>query len=231
MASEAPATETVSSEITAPVPNTKKRPVVAVFCGAHSGTSPAHLEAARSLAHVLHAHNACLVYGGGTTGLMGEIAKTFVALSGPESCHGILPAPLLGFERQARGEEDERVFGPTTVVDTMHARKAMMVKEVVEGGPGSGFVALSGGFGTLDELFEVTTWNQLGIHGVGVVVFNVAGYFDGVMRFVADAVAAGFVSEANQGILVQARDAEEVMRRLMGYQLSEGRLRLEWSQK
>ena len=107
----------------------------------------------------------------------------------------------------------------------------MMAREVIEGGPGSGFVALSGGFGTLEELMEMITWNQLGIHMKGVVCFNVEGYWDGLISWVKTAVTAGFVTPGNAGILVEALDAEEVVRELKEYRVSEDRFRLDWSQK
>ncbi|KAF2016717.1 hypothetical protein BU24DRAFT_208278 [Aaosphaeria arxii CBS 175.79] len=213
-----------------------RRPVVCVFCGASSGTSPAHLAAARSLAQHLHASGLSLVYGGGTVGLMGEVARTLVSLSGPSSVHGIIPEPLVKYEQKdalnASGHSiDESVYGRTTVVKDMHTRKQMMAKEVIEGGPGGGFVALSGGYGTLEELMEVTTWNQLGIHDMPVVVYNVEGYWDGLLRWVGDAVAHGFVKEGARGILKEARSAEEVVRGLGEYKSAEGRFNLTWEQQ
>ena len=100
---------------------------------------------------------------------MGEVAKTLVSLSGPDSVHGIIPRALLRFERNyvENGAEvdpksviDEETFGRMTAVETMHVRKQMMADEVTQGGPGSGFVALSGGYGTLEEIIENVTWNQ-----------------------------------------------------------------------
>ncbi|KAL8707153.1 MAG: hypothetical protein Q9220_007765 [cf. Caloplaca sp. 1 TL-2023] len=221
-----------SSEVPPPSPNKTKGPVVCVFCGASPGTSPAHTLAARSLARAFHTHKISLVYGGGTIGLMGEIARTLTSLSGPSSVHGIMPEALLSLEtHKAGGAIDENVYGRTTIVADMHTRKHMMAKEVIEGGPGSGFVALSGGYGTLEELMEVVTWNQLGIHGRGVVCFNVEGYYDGLLAWVKTAVGAGFVAEGNKGILVEATDAEEVVRQLREYRVSEDRFRLDWSQK
>ncbi|KAL8848338.1 MAG: hypothetical protein Q9221_006641 [Calogaya cf. arnoldii] len=210
-----------------PSVNTPTGPVIAVFCGASSGTSPAHLEAARSLAHAIHANNATLVYGAGTTGIMGEIAKTLVSLSGPQSVHGVIPQSLLGIERR----EDELEFGTKIVVQTMHERKALMGQKVRDGGPGSGFVALSGGYGTLEELFEMITWNQLGIHGKGIVVYNVEGYYDGLLSWVRSSVTGGFITPGNAGIMVEALDAEEVIKQLKEYQLSEDRLKLNWDEK
>ena len=212
-------------------------------CGSSKGTSDTHLEAARALAHAFAKHNISLVYGGGTGGIMGEIAKTLVTLSGPESVHGIIPEALIAFEQAGRpgtdgataskapSANDEAIFGRTTVVRDMHSRKQLMAEEVMAGGPGSGFVALSGGFGTLEELMEMTTWNQLGIHSNGVVVFNVDGYYDGIIQWVKTAVGAGFIAPPNAGILVEALDAEEVVRQLKEYRVSKHRLDLDWTQK
>jgi len=105
---------------------------------------------------------------------MGELAKTLVSLSGPGSVHGIIPEALIRHEQQGITPAMSD-FGKTTVVPDMHQRKALMAKEVMAGAPGSGFVALPGGYGTMEELLEVTTWNQLGIHAKGVVVYNVEG--------------------------------------------------------
>jgi uncharacterized protein (TIGR00730 family) len=157
-----------------PPSNLNKPTTICVFCGAKPGSSPAYLAAARSLAHVLHEHNIHLVYGGGTVGIMGELARTLVSLSGPMAVHGIIPTALVSLERQGKAP-DENLYGRTTVVPDMHTRKRMMAQEVVDGGPGGGFVALPGGFGTIEELMEAVTWNQLGIHDRGICIFNVEG--------------------------------------------------------
>jgi uncharacterized protein (TIGR00730 family) len=207
-------------------------------CGASSGTSPAHLAAARALAHVLHNNNIHLVYGGGTVGLMGEVAKTLVSLSGPDSVHGIIPQPLIRFEQNHDPDStdpnahsiDSSIYGKTTVVKDMHTRKKMMAQVVIDGGPGGGFVALSGGYGTLEELMEITTWNQLGIHSMPVIVFNVEGYWNGLIDWVKTAVSSGFIGPTNAGILVEALTAEEVLTQLKEYQNAEGRFNLTWDQ-
>jgi uncharacterized protein (TIGR00730 family) len=231
---------------------------ICVFCGASPGTSPAHMvvlpspthsivrsfyintnatkqEAARSLAHVFAAHNVSLVYGGGTVGLMGEIARTLVSLSGPDSVHGIIPAPLVKYERGPDSDialdgaiPEYKTYGKTTVVKDMHTRKQMMAQEVLAGASGSGFVALSGGYGTLEELMEVVTWNQLGIHNRGVVVYNVEGYWDGLLSWVKGSVEAGFVGKGNQEIIQEARSAEGAVRALSEYRVAPGRFKLEW---
>lgn len=203
---------------------------------------------ARSLAQHMASQNISLVYGGGTVGLMGEIARTLVSLAGPTSVHGIIPAPLVKYERgpdsdaiaehsrengagapeNGSGLPEYTVYGKTTVVKDMHTRKSMMAQEVLAGGPGSGFIALSGGYGTLEELMEVVTWNQLGIHNRGVVVLNVEGYWDGLMSWIKNSVAAGFVGEGNKGIVVDAKTAEEAVKALREYKLTVGRFKLEW---
>ncbi|KAF2419896.1 lysine decarboxylase-like protein-like protein [Tothia fuscella] len=213
--------------VVSPDEKKNRNPVVCVFCGASSGNSPTHLEAARSLAQALHSRNATLVYGGGTMGMMGEIAKTLVSLSGPQSVHGIIPGALVKFEQDGSAIE-ESIYGKTTVVNDMHTRKHMMAEAVYAGGEGSGFVALSGGYGTLEELMEVTTWNQLGIHGRGVVVYNIEGYWDGLFQWVRTACKAGFIKGENGQIMVEAKSAEEVVRALFEYKNSKERLNLEW---
>ncbi|KAF2097308.1 lysine decarboxylase-like protein-like protein [Rhizodiscina lignyota] len=217
----------------------KQGPVVCVFCGAKDGSSPVHLAAARDLADAFHKNNINLVYGGGTVGIMGELAKTLVSLSGPESVHGIIPAALMRYEQgwdasdpdNAGKAIDEKIFGRTTVVPDMHTRKQMMAKEVISGGPGGGFVALSGGYGTMEELMEVTTWNQLGIHDKGVVVFNVEGYWDGLISWVKTAVNQGFIASNNANILVEALTANDVVSFLKNYKNAEGRFDLDWTKE
>ena len=168
---------------------------------------------------------------------MGEIARTLVSLSGVEAVLGIIPEALIKYEQEgasatdAKNTIDEKVYGRTTVVPDMHTRKQLMAKKVMEGGPGSGFVALSGGFGTLEELMEVITWNQLGIHSKGVVVFNVEGYYNGLLQWVRTAVSAGFIAPGNAGILVEALCADEVVNQLRDYKVSEDRMKLDWDQK
>ncbi len=187
---------------------------------------------------------------------MGEIARSLVALSGPSSVHGIIPAPLvkvlipplslLVFEPVLTSHKYERgpdstpletssgslpsytTYGYTTVVKDMHTRKSLMAQEVLSGGPGSGFIALPGGYGTLEELMEVVTWNQLGIHNRGLVVLNVEGYWDGLLSWIRGSVEAGFVGVKNQGIIKEAKSAEEAVQQLRQYENAEGRFKLEW---
>lgn len=211
-------------------------------CGSSPGLSPSHLTAAISLAHALHTANATLIYGGGTSGLMGTLASTLVSLSGPNSVHGIIPRALMSFEASApipstlsNADAASHVsfekFGRTTVVDDMHERKALMASAVRKGGKGSGFVGLSGGFGTLEEVMEMTTWCQLGILDVGVVLFDVGGYWEGVVEWVGRAIREGFVKESCRALLGCEREAEGVLRALSEYEGCEGRLKLKWEEK
>ena len=212
-----------------------KPAVVCVFCGSSPGKSPAHTEAAKSLGRALHEHNINLVYGAGTKGLMGEVARTLVALSGPEAVHGIIPKALMKFEQEGQvdlesaAKLNEGIYGRTTVVPTMHLRKQMMAKEVIEGGPGSGFIALTGGLGTLEELAEMATWNQLGIHQQGIVMLNVEGFCDPLIEWTKHAVTNGFISPGNGDIIVEARSAEECVLALKNYKVASGRLNLDVS--
>lgn len=209
-------------------------------CGASPGNGDSHLAAAEALGQALHKRNAHLVYGGGTVGIMGKVAATLVALSGPDSVHGVIPRALVAKEapdavRSGVSNEElaaiigEGKTGRCTVVNDMHERKALMAKLVDAGAHGSGFVALSGGFGTMEEVMEVTTWNQLGIHAKPIILFNVDGYWDGILKWINDAVAAGFITEPNSKILLSGNSVEEVMKALVGYQTSSDRLNLDWS--
>lgn len=215
------------------------------------------METARSLAHEFHKHGVHLVYGGGTGGLMGEMARTLVSLSGPQAVYGVIPRALVkvepGYDKEqgsapnattmtaAKTHErilrdrdvtvlEESEYGTTAIVEDMHSRKQLMARKVLEGGPGSGFVSLAGGFGTIEEVMEMTTWNQLGIHRVGIVLLNVNGYWDGLLAWVRTAVDEGYISPENGKILVEAKDVREVWPKLVGYKASNGRFNLNWGQ-
>ncbi|RYC54040.1 hypothetical protein CHU98_g12169, partial [Xylaria longipes] len=206
---------------------------ICVYCGSSAGKNPKHIEAARALGKVMAEKNIELVYGGGTVGLMGEVAKTIVSINGPSAVHGIIPEALVKWERDdtyaakkdANGYHvpEERVYGRTTVVKDMHTRKRMMAQEVLEGGPGSGFIALSGGFGTMEELLETATWNQLGIHSRGVCVLNIDGFYDGLLDWIRKAVEEQFLKPGNAGIIVTATDAEGAIEALRNYKVSDAR--------
>jgi uncharacterized protein (TIGR00730 family) len=233
------------------VPRTK----ICVYCGSSPGYSPSHIEAARRLAEVMAERNIQLgkvsprtasriltkpnkVYGGGTVGLMGEIAKTIVALAGPDAAHGIIPKALLRYECDDRAPSvkegdlnipDPNIYGRTIVVKDMHTRKRMMAEEVFSGGPGSGFIALPGGFGTVEEVLETVTWIQLGIHDRGVCLFNVDGFFGGILEYIQQAKEEGFIHNTNAGILWSVSSAEAAVDALRHYKVPDSVLRIEWS--
>ncbi|RBA14972.1 hypothetical protein FPRO05_13188 [Fusarium proliferatum] len=192
--------------------NGAKPRVLCIFGGSSSGNEPAHIEAAKSLGRVCHENNIKLVYGGGTTGVMGAIASTLVELSGPDAVHGIIPEALLKYETKELGRHPKDPtyarYGKRTVVQDMHTRKRLMIQEVIDGGEGSGFVALSGGYGTLEELFEVTTWHQLGVHDRGVCLLNTGGFFDGLVDWLANVVQKGFIGLEDAAILNIASTAD-----------------------
>ncbi|KAG7289031.1 hypothetical protein NEMBOFW57_005392 [Staphylotrichum longicolle] len=237
-------TSTPFSEPRIATPSTAatQRTKICVYCGSSAGTKPEHVEAARALARAMAANNIALVYGGGTVGLMGEVAKTLVALSGPDAVHGIIPEALVRYERDptytskqlngATGTHmavpEEAVFGRTTIVKDMHTRKRLMAQEVIEGGPGSGFIALSGGYGTIEELFETATWNQLGIHNKGICVLNINGFYDGILAWINKSVEEGFIHGANKFILAEAKTADEAITALREYKVSEAVYKLSW---
>lgn len=223
------------------------------------------MQAAKDLARAFHEQNVQLVYGGGTMGIMGQIARELVRLSGPEAVHGIIPKALIKIEpgyqqlqdgkpatdgkpniktQEGAGKTAERVvkadkrteiieaeYGITTIVPDMHTRKRLMATKVLEGGPGSGFVAMAGGFGTIEEVMEMTTWNQLGIHKVGIVLLNTEGYWDGVLAWIKNAVKEGFISSANGGILVDVHEVKDVLPKLRDYQTSADRFQLTWGEE
>jgi uncharacterized protein (TIGR00730 family) len=220
--------------------NGHARTKICVYCGASAGASPAHIEAARELGRVMAANNIDLVYGGGTVGLMGEVAKTIVAINGPKAVHGIIPEALVKYERDGTYQTvnsnnqvvpDREVYGMTTVVEDMHTRKKLMAEEVFSGGPGSGFIGLSGGFGTVEEIFETTTWNQLGIHSQGIVLLNIEGYWDGIIQWMDRAAEEGFVKPANKDILVTSNTPEGAIKALREYKVSGSIYQLQWGKQ
>lgn len=147
-----------------------------------------------------------LVYGGGTVGLMGVIAHEIAEGLGPNRVLGVIPKAL------TPREISSDMIGDTRVVDDMHERKAMMARHA------DAFIAMPGGFGTLEELMEVITWQQLGFHEKPIGLYNVEGFFDPLISFFRHAVGEGFVSRGNVDNLVVSDDAEDLMDRLSGWQ-------------
>ena len=173
---------------------------IAVYCGASFGADPKYADAARALAQVLVAHNIGLVYGGGNVGLMGVIADEVLRLGGEAT--GVIPRALV--EREVGHAGLTRIF----VVKDMHERKAMMAEL------SDGFIAMPGGMGTLEELFEMLTWSQLGIHAKPVGVLNVGGFYDGLVSFLGHLQGEGFVRAEHAGLMMVEATPEAIVRRL-----------------
>lgn len=171
------------------------------------GRDPAHGVAARDFGHRLAARGIGLVYGGGSVGLMGELAAAVHEAGGEVT--GIIPEAL-----QAR-EGVGRTFGTVHVVDTMHRRKAMMAELA------DGFVALPGGIGTFEELFEAWTWAQLGYHDKPCGLLDVAGFYGGMAAFLDHVAAEGFLQPAHREMLLVERDAERLIDRMLAYRAPE----------
>ncbi|RPB20808.1 hypothetical protein L211DRAFT_863204 [Terfezia boudieri ATCC MYA-4762] len=200
---------------------TKSAFTVCVFCGSSPGKGPTFVQAAKDLAGILAENSWHLVYGGGTVGLMGVVSSTLISLSGPSTVLGVVPAALMDKEQEGI-IPPETEFGKTIVVRDMHTRKAIMAKQA------DAFVALPGGFGTLDELFEIVTWNQLGIHDKPIVLLNINGFYDGLLKWINKAIESGFVDKGNRDILVEAKSADEVEKKIKNYRVASGRYILDW---
>jgi uncharacterized protein (TIGR00730 family) len=163
---------------------------VCVFCGSAAGANPAYAGAARELGRGLAARGLGLVYGGGRVGLMGEVATAALAAGG--EVLGVIPHAL-AHKEIALTECTELV-----VVDTMHARKALMADR------SDAFVALPGGFGTCDELFEILTWAQLGIHSKPVALLNVNGFFTPLLAWLDRVVSEGLLKPKHRELVLVA---------------------------
>ena len=170
---------------------------VCVFCGSNGGADPAYLAAAEAVGTGLARRGIRIVYGGGRVGLMGALADSARAAGG--EVVGVMPQALVDREIGHTGIDDLRV------VDTMHERKALMVEL------SDAFVALPGGIGTLEELFEVYTWAQLGIHAKPLALLDVAGYYEPLAAFLDHAVAQRFLRAETRGMLAVADSIEGVL--------------------
>jgi uncharacterized protein (TIGR00730 family) len=175
-----------------------------VYCGSSTGRRPAYREAARGLATLCGQRGIRLVYGGGRIGLMGELADA--ALAAGAAVTGVIPRALAEQELAHEGVTE------LIVTESMHARKQIMAER------SDAFVALPGGIGTLDELFEVWTWTQLGFQGKPCGLLNVEGYFDGLLRFLEHAVGEGFLQGVHRRIASVATEPEALLAALEGYQ-------------
>jgi uncharacterized protein (TIGR00730 family) len=176
---------------------------VCVFCGSNAGIRPEYGIAAQGLATVLARRGLGLVYGGGKVGLMGLLADSMLEAGG--EVIGVIPQSLVAKEVAHHGVSELRV------VDTMHQRKALM-NELSDA-----FIALPGGFGTLDEFFEILTWSQLGIHGKPSGLLNVSGYFDSLLAMLDHAVSERFLRPAHRELVITDSDADSLLQRLTSF--------------
>ena len=174
---------------------------VCVYCGSRPGELPAYAEAARHVGSEIGRRGWQLVYGGGRAGLMGEVADA--ALAAGASAVGVIPESLMGRELGHRGLTELHV------VQTMHERKTMMAER------SDAFVALPGGIGTFEELFEVWTWRQLGYHVKPLGLLNVAGYYDSLLGFLTHSREQGFMTTAQTDLLHVDTDAPALLQRLV----------------
>jgi len=176
---------------------------VCVFCGSNAGIRPEYGIAAQGLASVLARRGLGLVYGGGNVGLMGLLADSMLQAGG--EVIGVIPQTLVAKEVAHRGVTALRI------VDTMHQRKALM-NELSDA-----FIALPGGFGTLDEFFEILTWSQLGIHGKPSGLLNVSGFYDSLLAMLDHAVNERFLRPAHRELVIADIDADSLVQRLAAF--------------
>lgn len=169
---------------------------ICVYCGSRSGLNPAYAAAAAQVGHWIGSHGGQLVYGGGKSGLMGIVADA--ALQSGARVVGVIPKALVEKEWAHQGCTE------LYIVDTMHDRKRMMAERA------DAFLALPGGIGTFEELFEVWTWRQLGYHDKPIGILNVAGYYDRMMEFLASSVTEQFLGDW-QMTLLRSSDQYKVL--------------------
>jgi uncharacterized protein (TIGR00730 family) len=170
---------------------------VCVFCGASGAVSSAHSAAAAAMGRAIANAGLGLVYGGASVGMMGVLADA--ALAAGAKVTGVMPSMLVDREIAHRS------LSELVVVESMHARKAEMARR------SHAFVALPGGFGTLDELFEITTWLQLGLHSSPIGLLDVDGYFQPLLDFVAHACQIGFIKPAHRELWRVSCDATDLL--------------------
>lgn len=177
---------------------------ICVFCGSSQGKKPSYHDAAVELGNQLVARSIDLVYGGGSIGLMGLVSQA--VYGGGRHVIGVIPKTLMTPE--ISGE----TVGEVRAVADMHQRKAEMARQ------SDAFIALPGGYGTLEELLEVITWAQLGIHHKPVGLLNVDGYYNSLLTFIDKAVEEGFINPSARRIIVLAPTAQELMDKLEEYE-------------
>lgn len=175
-----------------------------VYCGSRPGSQPDYTEAAENLARALVRRKIEVVYGGASIGTMGVLANTVLAEGG--HVIGIIPQAIVDREVVHRGLSDLRV------VSSMHERKALMAEL------SDGFIALPGGLGTLNEVFEILTWGQLGLHQKPCGLLNIRDYYRGLIDFLDHAVAERFITDVHRAMLLVEEDPERLLEHFERYQ-------------
>ena len=178
---------------------------ICVYCGSSAGVSPRYAEQARAMGGALAERGITLVYGGGKVGLMGAIADEVLRRGGQVT--GVIPQALLDKEVGHRG------LTQLHVVKNMHERKAMMAEL------SDGFIAMPGGIGTLEELFEVFTWSQLRFHDKPIGILNTDGYYDALLGFVAHMVEQGFLRAEQAKLLMAESEPQAVLARFDAFEV------------
>ena len=179
---------------------------ICVYCGSSSGASEIYAEGARALAQELVKDNIALVYGGGNVGLMGIIASEVIRLGGEAT--GVIPKALLDKELGHHG------LTRLHIVKDMHERKALMAEL------SDGFIAMPGGIGTLEELFEVLTWAQLGFHYKPIGLLNVAGFYDNLIAFIEHLVSQRFLTAEQALLMMHENDPTTLLSRFKSFKPS-----------
>lgn len=177
---------------------------ICVFCGSNPGVNGSYVEAARALGHLLAQEEIGLIFGGGMTGLMGAVADAVLAAGGEAT--GVIPDSM-NVPRVVHEGVTELV-----VVDTMHTRKATMARL------SDAFIALPGGLGTFEELFETLTWSQLGYQPKPIGILNVDGYYDPLVELIDHAVVNGFVTPKHRDIFVVDEDPSALVAALRQFE-------------
>lgn len=174
-----------------------------IFSGSNAGSKPVYVEAAAQLGRTLAKQGIGIVYGGSSVGLMGAMADAALAEGG--EVIGVIPQALVEKEMAHSGLADLRV------VESMHQRKALMAEL------SDGFIALPGGIGTLEELFEVWTWAQLGYHQKPCSLLNIAGFYDGLSAFLDHVAAEAFMKQVHRGMLIVEQDIDKLLAAIRAY--------------
>ncbi|MEE1656801.1 TIGR00730 family Rossman fold protein [Microvirga sp. CF3062] len=175
-----------------------------VFCGSNAGQDPVYLKTAQALGEALAVNGIELVYGGASVGLMGAVADSNLAKGG--HVIGVMPQALVDKEIAHKGLTDLRVVG------SMHERKALMAELA------DGFIALPGGLGTFEELFEVWTWAQLGYHRKPCALLNAGGFYDKLTDFLDDVVERGFVKPIHRAMLIVENEPAALIQAIRAYE-------------